>query len=90
MKIKNIYQYLSPEIQIVFENLPVWKYLKVHVSLLLTDTGEFAPKWTRVFPTWRWVILVARTRRKKREENTRVHFGVNSPEDKFRVLACVG
>ena len=31
----------------------------------LTDTGENAKKWTRVFSTQRWVILVARTRRKK-------------------------
>ena len=37
---------------------------------ILTDTGQFASKWTRVFLTLRWVILVARTRRKKREENS--------------------
>ena len=37
MKIKNINMFLSPEIQIVLENLPVWKYLKVYVSLLLID-----------------------------------------------------
>ena len=55
----------------------------------LTDTGEFAPKWTLVFSTRRWVILVAR-RRLKKEENTRVYFGANSPVDKFRVLACIG
>ena len=35
----------------------------------LTDTGENVQKWTRVFSTRRRVILVARTRRKKREEN---------------------
>ena len=32
---------------------------------ILTDTGENVQKWTRVFSTRRWVILVARTRRKK-------------------------
>ena len=26
----------------------------------------------------------------KRKENTRVHFGANSPVDKFRVLTCIG
>ena len=57
---------------------------------ILNDPGEFAPKWTRVFTTRRWVILVARTRRKKIEENTDVHFSANSPVDKFRVLACIG
>ena len=31
----------------------------------LTDTGENVQKWTRVLSTRRWVILVARTRRKK-------------------------
>ena len=56
----------------------------------LTDTGENVQKWTRVFSTRRWVILVARTRRKKGEENTRVQFDANSPVDKFRVLACIG
>ena len=33
-----------------------------------TDTGENVKKWTRVFSTRRWVILVARTRRKKRRK----------------------
>ena len=37
-------------------------------KLALTDTGEFAPKWTRVFSTRRRVILVARTRRKKEKK----------------------
>ena len=32
----------------------------------LTDTGENVQKWTRVFSTRRWVILVARTSRKKK------------------------
>ena len=36
----------------------------------LTDTGENVLKWTPVFSTRRWVILVARTRRQKREENS--------------------
>ena len=40
--------------------------------LSLTDTGEFAPKWTRIFSTRRWVILVARTRRKKRKKYWRL------------------
>ena len=41
----------------------------------LTDTRENVQKWTRVFSTGRWVILVARTRRKKREENSVSTFG---------------
>ena len=40
-----------------------------------TDTGENVQKWTRVFSTRRWVILVARTRRKKRVENSVSTFG---------------
>ena len=40
----------------------------------LTNTGKNAQKWTRVFSTRRWVILVARTRRKK-EENSVSTFG---------------
>ena len=43
--------------------------------LTLTDTGENVQKWTRVFSTRRWVILVARTRRKKREEYSVSTFG---------------
>ena len=35
------------------------------IGASLTDTGENVQKWTRVFSTRRWVILVARTRRKK-------------------------
>ena len=31
----------------------------------LSDTGENVQKWTRVFSTRRWAILVARTGRKK-------------------------
>ena len=42
---------------------------------LLIDTGENVQKWTRVFSTRRWVILVARTGRKKREENSVSTFG---------------
>ena len=40
-------------------------------SLILfsTDTGENVQKWTRVFSIRRWVILVARTRQKKQENN---------------------
>ena len=34
----------------------------------LTDTGENVQKWTRLFSTRRWVILVAWTRRKKRRK----------------------
>ena len=34
----------------------------------LIDTGENVQKWTRVFSTRRWVILVARTRRKKEKQ----------------------
>ena len=35
-----------------------------------TDTGENVQKWTQVFSTRRWVILVARTRRKKEKKIT--------------------
>ena len=41
----------------------------------LTDTGKNVQKWTRVFSTPRLVILVARTRRKKREEKSVSTFG---------------
>ena len=34
----------------------------------LIDTGENVQKWTRVFSTRRWVKLVARTRREKKEK----------------------
>ena len=45
--------------------------LRVRVMFVgLTDTGEKVQKWARVFSTRRWVILVARTRRKNREENS--------------------
>ena len=43
--------------------------------VILTDTGGNVQKWTQVFSTRRWVILVARTRRKKREENSVSTFG---------------
>ena len=39
--------------------------------MILTDTGENVQKWTRVFSTRRRVILVARTRRKKRRKYSR-------------------
>ena len=45
------------------------------IYVKLTDTGENVQKWTRVFSTRRRVILVARTRRKKREENSVSTFG---------------
>ena len=38
------------------------------VVISLTDTGENVQKWTRLFSTQRWVILVARTRRKKEKK----------------------
>ena len=47
-------------------------FLKI---IILTDTGENVQKWTRVFSTRRWVILVARTRRKKGEDNGLSNFG---------------
>ena len=34
----------------------------------LTDKGENVQKWTRIFSTRRWVILVARKRRKKEKK----------------------
>ena len=36
--------------------------------MCLTDIGENVQKWTRVFLTRRWVILVTRTRRKKEKK----------------------
>ena len=36
--------------------------------MTLTDTGENVQMWTRVFSTRRWVILVAWTRRKKKQK----------------------
>ena len=56
----------------------------------LTDTSEFTPKWTRVFSTRAESYSSLGRVGKKREENTRVHFGAKSPVDKFRVLACMG
>ena len=55
---------------------PIWavqctqdKFFQSYTSkIILTDTGENVQKWTRVFSTRRWVILVARTRRKKRRK----------------------
>ena len=62
-----------------------WSYISLAKSfsypwnfwtrLSLTDTGENVQKWTRVFSTRRWVILVARTRRENREENSASTFG---------------
>ena len=63
IKIKNVF------LSYIFWN---WWFLR------LTDTGENVQKWTRIFSTRRWVILVARMRRKKKE-NTRVHFWTFSP-----------
>ena len=39
--------------------------LFLSVAYRLTDKGVNVQKWTRVFSTRRWVILVVRTRRKK-------------------------
>ena len=40
------------------------KWMIIIIKLMhLTDTGENVQKWTRVFSTRSWVILVARTRR---------------------------
>ena len=41
----------------------------VKLRWVLTDTGENVQKWTRVFSTRRWVILVVQTRRKKVENS---------------------
>ena len=37
-------------------------------EFVLIDTGENVQKWTRVFSTRRWILLVARTRRKKEKK----------------------
>ena len=52
-----------------------WTYVFVSSKERLTDTGENFLKWTRVFSTRCWVILVAQARRKKREENSVSTFG---------------
>ena len=44
-------------------NLDIFETFK-NYSTTLTDTGENVEKWTRVFSTRSWVILVALTRRK--------------------------
>ena len=51
------------------------RYLAL-LKYLLTDTGENVQKWTRVFSTRRWVILVARTRRKKEKKIACPHLDV--------------
>ena len=38
--------------------------------MCVIDTSEKVQKWTQVFSTRRWVILVARTHRKKKEVNS--------------------
>ena len=51
---------------------------EIHVICIIriiTDTGENVQKWTRVFSTRRWVLLVARTCRKKGGENSVSTFG---------------
>ena len=53
----------------------ILQYWFMRLRQLLTDTGEKVQRWTRVFSTRRWVILVARTRRKKREEKSVFTFG---------------
>ena len=65
---RNTY-YVSPTwfLILIYQN---WQKLNKNTAstmTLLTDTGENVQKWTRVFPTRCWVILVARTRPKKRE-----------------------
>ena len=47
-----------------FEKWPLCFFVYNH----LTDKGENVQKWTRVFSTRRWVILVPRTRRKKKKK----------------------
>ena len=65
---------------------------------ILTDTSEDSKLvhrriCTKVYASiflffFRRVRATSMTQR--RVENTRVHFGANSPVDKFRVLACIG
>ena len=52
------------------------KWMIIIIKLMhLTDTGENVQEWTRVFSTRCWVILVARTHRNKKEENSVSTFG---------------
>ena len=49
-----------------------WVNLKKNsFKIYLADTSENVQKWTRVFSTRRWVILVARTRRRKEKKIAR-------------------
>ena len=54
------------------EPQPKYMYVKIRV---LSNTGESVQKWTRIFSTRRWVIFVARTRRKKKKKILPSTFG---------------
>ena len=49
-------------------NIYCYHHFGKRTGLKLTDTDEFAQKWTLVFSTRRWAILVARMRRKKEKK----------------------
>ena len=51
---------------VIYNELKWWKLQWNRITI--SDTGENVQKWTRFFSTRRWVILVARTRRKKRRK----------------------
>ena len=60
----------------LFERLKFWNFLtsklisqtRIPLNLTSTDTGGNVQKWTRLFSTRRWVVLVARTRRKEEKK----------------------
>ena len=62
-------------------------YFLCDTGQFLTDTGENAKEWTRVF----FDSALSHTRRseasEKKKKNTRVPFWTFSPVDKFRVFA---
>ena len=73
LKKLSILKSLNPKIKnpgMKFPNEKSWYLLK-----LLIDTGEYVQKWTRVFSTQHWVIIVARMRRKKGKKILASTFG---------------
>ena len=65
--VKNNKWFLKREILRIHKKFKI-KGQRVDNLVLWTDIGENVQKWTRVFSTRHWVILVARTRRKKEKK----------------------
>ena len=61
--------YIVEQRKCVFDRHVIYFFPISHLNFrTFTDTSENVQKWTRVSSTRRWVILVARTRRKKRRK----------------------